>query len=61
MIVPLTPLMFLRRTAKLYPHKLAVVCDENRFSYSQFNQRIQQLSWSLKGLGVNSGYGSSLP
>ena len=55
MIVPLTPLMFLRRTAKLYPHKLAVVCGENRFSYSQFNQRIQQLSWSLKNLGVNSG------
>ena len=55
MIVPLTPLMFLRRTAKLYPDKLAVVCGEHRFSYSQFNQRVHQLSWSLKNLEVNSG------
>ena len=55
MIVPLTPLTFLRRTAKLYPDKLAVVCDKHRFSYSQFNQRVHQLSWSLKNLDVHSG------
>ena len=37
MIVPLTPLMFLRRSVKLYPNKTAVVCGANRFTYRQFS------------------------
>ena len=36
MIVPLTPLMFLRRAEKLFPQKVGVVCEGLRFSYAEF-------------------------
>ncbi len=55
MIVPLTPLMFLRRAVKLYPNKTAVVCGADRFTYRQFNQRVHGLSQTLSSLNVKPG------
>ena len=55
MNVPLTPLMFLRRSAKLHPDKTAVVCGARRFSYRQFSGRIHRLSRFLASLGVKPG------
>jgi fatty-acyl-CoA synthase len=55
MIVPLTPLMFLQRAAKLYPNKLGVVCGSERFSYSEFDQRVHRLSHALDRLGIQKG------
>lgn len=55
MIVPLTPLMFLRRAEKLFPHKVGVVCEGQRFSYAEFGQRVHRLSNALASLGVQKG------
>ena len=55
MIVPLTPMMFLRRAVKLYPHKTAVVCATDRFTYHQFGQRVHRLSRTLSSLNVKTG------
>ena len=55
MNVPLTPLMFLRRSAKLHPDKTAVVCGTRRFSYRRFSGRIHRLSRFLASLGVKPG------
>ena len=55
MIVPLTPLMFLRRAAKLYPDKTAVVCGADRFTYHQFSQRVHRLSQTLASLNLKPG------
>ncbi|HEU0007906.1 MAG TPA: long-chain-fatty-acid--CoA ligase [Terriglobia bacterium] len=55
MIVPLTPLMFLRRAEKLFPHKVGVVCEGRRFTYAEFGQRVHRLSNALANLGVQKG------
>ena len=55
MIVPLTPLMFLRRAEKLFPQKVGVVCEERRFSYAEFSQRVHRLCNALAGLGIGKG------
>jgi fatty-acyl-CoA synthase len=55
MIVPLTPLMFLNRAVKLYPNKIGVICGQDRFTYRQFHQRIQQLSHVISDLGARKG------
>jgi len=55
MIIPLTPLMFLRRAAKLYPNKTAVVCGMERFTYQQFNKRVHQVSQLLSSLDIKPG------
>ena len=55
MNVPLTPLMFLRRSVKLHPDKTAVVCGTQRFNYRQFSGRIHRLSRLLVSLGVRPG------
>ena len=35
MIVPMLPTQFLERVLKLYPHKLGVVCEGERFTYQE--------------------------
>jgi fatty-acyl-CoA synthase len=55
MIVPLTPLMFLRRAEKLFPQKVGVVCEDRRFGYTEFSQRVQRLSNALANMGVQKG------
>jgi fatty-acyl-CoA synthase len=53
-----TPLLvgdFLRRAAKLYPNKTAVVDGDGRYTYAQFQDRVNQLGHALLELGVQQG------
>jgi fatty-acyl-CoA synthase len=55
MELPLTPLDFARRAAKLYGDRLAVVDGELRLTYSAFFERCDRWSASLQKLGVKPG------
>jgi fatty-acyl-CoA synthase len=55
MNVPLTPIRFLRYAEEQFPNKTAVVCRNERFSYSQFADRASRLSGALKHVGTESG------
>ena len=52
MEVPLLINDFLRRAAKLYPDKTAIIDGDRRFSYRLFQERVNQLAHALSGLGV---------
>jgi len=51
----LTPLSFLRRSAFVYPDKIAVVNGRQRFSYAEFNARVNRLATALQGAGIEPG------
>jgi acyl-CoA synthetase (AMP-forming)/AMP-acid ligase II len=55
MNIPLTPLRFLRYAAQQYPGRTAVVCDEHRYTYTQFAERAARLGGALLHLGVQPG------
>jgi len=55
MEVPLLVTDFLRRSARLYPHKTAIVDGELRYTYAEFQTRANQLSNALLNLGVSKG------
>ena len=55
MEVPLLINDFLRRAAKLYGDKIAVIDGSRRFTYRQFQERANQLAHALLGLGVQPG------
>jgi fatty-acyl-CoA synthase len=55
MIVPLTPLRFLRYPEQQYSRKTAVVCGENRFTYREFGERVSRLAGALPSLSVKPG------
>jgi len=55
MEVPLLVDDFLRRPALLYPEKTAIVDGERRFSYREYQARVNQLSHALLSLGVGVG------
>ena len=55
MHVPLLVTDFLRRAAKLYPAKTAVVDADRRFTYAEFQARVHRLANALRGLGVRAG------
>jgi fatty-acyl-CoA synthase len=55
MISPLTPLDFLSRSALVYPEATAVVDADRRFTYAEFDRRVQLLASGLKRLGVSAG------
>jgi fatty-acyl-CoA synthase len=55
MNIPLTPLRFQRRAATLYRKKVGVICGRERFTYGQFNDRVNRLSRALGSLGVAKG------
>ena len=51
----LTPLSHLRRAAKVFPKKTAVVYGEQRFNYVEYHQRCTQLASALTQIGIASG------
>ncbi|HZT33033.1 MAG TPA: acyl--CoA ligase family protein [Bryobacteraceae bacterium] len=51
----LTPLDFLARSAWAYRDRVAVVEDQRRFTYGEFEQRAHRLASALRGLGVAPG------
>ena len=55
MEVPLLINDFLRRAAKLYPTKTAIVDGDNRFTYREFQERSNQLAHALLALGIQPG------
>ncbi len=52
---PLTPLSFLKRTASVYPDRLAVVHGERRFTWRETERRCRALASALTGLGIGKG------
>lgn len=55
MIIPLTPIRFLRYAEQQYRCKTAVICGEDRFTYAEFGGRVGQLAGALPKLGVQNG------
>jgi fatty-acyl-CoA synthase len=55
MNIPLTPLRCLRYAEQQYPHRTAVVCGSERFTYEQFAHRAARLGGALKNAGVKPG------
>jgi len=51
----LTPANFIKRSAEVYPDKLAVVNGDRRFTYREFNERVNQLASALKNIGIKHG------
>ncbi len=51
----LTPLSFLRRSAAVYPDKIAVIHGEQHFSYADFYRRCRALASALTAAGVGPG------
>ncbi len=51
----LTPVNFLRRSVEVYPEKLAIVNGKERFTYREFNRRVNRLANALENIGVRSG------
>jgi fatty-acyl-CoA synthase len=55
MIVPLTPLEFRQRAAKLYGSKIGIVDGEKRFTYVEYDQRINRFANALISMGLRTG------
>ena len=52
--VPLTPIGFLSRTADIYPDTTSLIYQSQRYTWSQTEQRCQQLAHALKRLGIKA-------
>ncbi len=48
----LNPLNFLRRSARIFPEKIAIVHGERRYNYRQFEERVNQLANGLRAAGL---------
>jgi fatty-acyl-CoA synthase len=48
----LTPVSFLRRSASVFPDKTAVVHGERRYTYRQFEERVNRLASALRAAGL---------
>ncbi|WP_158924378.1 acyl-CoA synthetase [Acidisphaera sp. S103] len=53
--VPLSPVSFLTRSARIYPNRVAVIHGERRFTYAQFLERARRLASALARAGVGKG------
>jgi fatty-acyl-CoA synthase len=51
----LTPVSFLRRSAYVFPEKVAVVHEDRRYSYRVFEERANRLGSALLRAGIGSG------
>lgn len=56
MNVPFTPLEFRQRAAFLYGHKVGIVDGIQRFTYREYDQRINRFANALTRLGVGKGH-----
>ena len=55
MNVPLTPLEFRQRAATLYGEKIGIVDGDKRFTYAEYDQRINRFANALTSLGIGQG------
>jgi len=53
--VALSPLSFLRRTADLFPDRLAVIYGDRRYTWAECDARCRQLASALRGRGIVKG------
>ncbi len=51
----LTPVSFLRRSAYMFPEKIAVVYGERRYSYAELEERVNRLASRLRDSGLGKG------
>ena len=51
----LTPVSFLRRSAYVYPEKVAVVHGDRRYTYKEFEERVNRLASRLQEAGLQKG------
>jgi fatty-acyl-CoA synthase len=49
----LTPVSFLRRSAYVWPERPAIVHGERRYTYRQFEERVNRLASALRALGLS--------
>jgi fatty-acyl-CoA synthase len=55
MNIPLTPLRFLRYAEQQFPRRIAVVCNHDSFTYTQFADRARRLAGALQENGIQTG------
>jgi len=55
MNLPLTPVRFLHYSEDQFPRKTAVVCQDQRFTYAEFANRVARLAGALRGTGLKPG------
>jgi fatty-acyl-CoA synthase len=53
--VPLSPVSFLARAARIWPERVAVVHGDQRFTYARFLERARRLASALAAAGVGKG------
>src|SRR5690348_11879242 len=53
--VPLTPIGFLRRSAAVYPNRLAVAYGERRYAWREAFERCRRLGAALAARGIGRG------
>src|ERR671933_293170 len=51
----LTPVSFLRRSAYMFPEKTAVVYGERRYTYAEFEERVNRLASRLRESDLQKG------
>lgn len=51
----LTPVSFLRRSAYVYPEKVAVVHGDRHYTYKEFEERVNRLASRLQDAGLQKG------
>jgi fatty-acyl-CoA synthase len=54
-VTQLTPLLFLERSAAVFPDKEAIVFGEERLTYRQFAEAVTRMARALKASGVSQG------
>ncbi len=53
--VPLSPVSFLKRSALVYPEKVAVIHGERRITYREFRDRVTLFASALEKRGIKKG------
>ncbi len=53
--VPLSPISFLLRAARIYPHRTAVIHGARRYTYAEMAERSRRLASALNRAGVAAG------
>jgi fatty-acyl-CoA synthase len=53
---PLTPITFLERASKVFPHHLAIIYGNSQYTYKQFYRRCLQFASVLSANGICRGH-----
>ena len=53
--VPLSPISFLTRAARIYPNRVAIIHGSRRITYAQMFERTRRFASVLAGLGIGRG------